>query len=395
MCALLAGCAACGCILPDGAGLAMRTGVLVCLLLSMLGCSSGEASLADPCERSGESCRLQDCPCLVADPTEHCVRLDGCRDDRDCPAGTLCVSRAGGAPELAADLSVCAAPEGEAREGRCAIASQGFDRALVDGFRVNELPLEPVQETSAFTFSPPQDARFVACALFGCRPDVRAGRLDVEDNPVGEIVNYAQCSLSGAAAVFTVSEQSADSLSILAYTPGVDVEHGLCQGACSGRPPDRTLPPRGHHQVTELGVGCWAYDDTRLVGATLVVPVPDEQIPAIPNIDLVLSDCADAAKSTGRSCRQTDSAPELVDAPRFGACFEGKCRPRCVTAGDCPAALPSEACPQPQPTCAHSLDAADWSGLPGFVGVCLYRTCDRDDLLDAGAGGGAGTAGSP
>ncbi|NUQ74225.1 MAG: hypothetical protein HUU21_11770 [Polyangiaceae bacterium] len=336
-------------------------------------------------ETSGlDPCAPDECPCKITDPTEHCVRLDGCRSDRDCPAGTICLPAGDVEPPLVSPFDQCVPPE--AARTRCRIAAGSFDRALIDGFRTNEFRIESIPDTIAFTFSPPPEATIVTCALFGCRPDiVSVSRTDVVGKPAGDILNYEQCSLSGAPQIFNVSPQSTMASESLAFTPSVSPPSAAAseEGVCSFVPDTGALPGR-ERQLIELGVGCWAYDDSRLIAATRIEPVPPDQIAAISNIETILSpDClGHTEKQMGKSCLLDGLQPPLASGPEFGACFDGRCLPRCVTAADCPEHTATKECPHPAPRCLHDGPPAE-NLKPSFLGICDYD-CERDEVGDGG-----------
>lgn len=371
-------------------------------------CGAVHACGTAPVEPTTFDCNPAACSCKISDPIEHCVRLDECRSDGDCPAGTICLDAPGGESTLGPGLDACV-PSTSTRM-RCRISKERFDRALIDGFGVNEFLIEPVADTSSFAFSPTIEVKRVACALFGCRPDVKSvERTDVEGTTSKEIVNYEQCSVSGPPTPFTTLGESTTQSGYRAFTPSVLATAFVTTGKDAPTPCDDVpgaLPAR-ERQLTELGVGCWAYDETRLIAATRITPVPADQIARLTNIETILSaSCArPASERMGKSCLLDGAAPmldgttlSLIDAPQFGACFEGLCNPRCVTASDCPAAVATKGCPHPTATCTRDgPDGIDGPGgmggmsgqgrMPSFVGVCRYTLCDRPAAASAGDAG--------
>lgn len=373
--------------LPAGVHGACPIARALLLPLAAMSCNSALPTTSDPCEPLREACAPGDCLCKVKDPIEHCIRVEGCRDDRDCPGGSVCLARGDAATAELSPLhhDRCVDPTGE---GRCVIASHRFDDALIDGFLVNELPLEPVADTSAFSFSPPPDAFFVACALFGCRPDVRMVSTDIEGNPLGGIVNFTLCSLSGEAQVFDVARRGAQASETFSFTPSVNINL-LCkqeEDVCTEVPAEGALPTR-KRQLSLLGVGCWAYDDTHLIAATHLVPVPLSRISTLANMEQVLSNCSlPGDADNDKSCHLGESEPALLDPPPFGTCSRGECLARCITAADCPFAVATKDCPHPLPTCDHDVSGAPQGGSsPSFVGVCRYSVCDRNDTVEQDA----------
>lgn len=355
--------------------------------LLVAACGTIETPFEDRCARAAALCDAS-CPCTIADPFEHCVRIDGCNDDRDCPSGTFCLPKANAEAQLASeDWSSCVPPDGEPRKKRCHLASASYDRALIDGFAVNEMPLLAVDGTPSFAFSPPANARLVACALFGCRPDVQKNRTDVEDDLVGDVVNFWTCSLSGEAEVSGLTAASTGESEISTYTPSVSAGVGICDAKCEARSGATALAARAR-QVSEISVGCWAYDDSRLVAATRNLPLTRERIQALPNVDVAVVDCTGGEGDEDHACmleaEPTTSGTSGADVPRFGTCLGGRCLPRCVTSADCVVPAATEDCRAPTAACLHGARTAP---TQDFVGVCEVL-CSRPDVAGGGDEGG-------
>jgi hypothetical protein len=130
-----------------------------------------------------------------------------------------------------------------------------------------------------------------------------------------EIANYDACVL--ASRVFTSTTGVFDlNDPTIEYHPSGPPEGGTC--------PSLAGPPR---VISELLVGCWAYDLTRVSAATTLLNVQ-------------AADVFDYGGAFVVSCGPDDdytSCP-LGGSFRFGACLGGSCLPRCIKSTDCPSA---------------------------------------------------------
>lgn len=216
--------------------------------------------LATACDQAPP--RLIDCDVsrrvVVFDPYQHVTCPSACFDDMDCPRGTLCNR-----------------PSAEAR-GTCEIgttALQTSRSALLEGFGVPQMTgkLTPEDDTSLleFTWKRPEGAQYVQCALFACAPAFRTEKamsdplenewLDASPS-TAVIANYDLCVLADS-----LSSEPEGSLN-------------LRDPAIESKPPDALTAVHpstsskcnkyGCAPINDLLVGCWAYDQTRIVAAT-------------------------------------------------------------------------------------------------------------------------------
>lgn len=204
----------------------------------------------------GEQPAPMTCPTpeLVFDPFEHAVCVERCFDALDCTRGTICVKK------------------GDATHGRCVLPSETLETsrsALLDGFGVPIMSadLEDMEEL-ALVWSRPAGARLVQCALLACPPAFRtpygegegpdAQWSDPADGGRVVIANYDRCALASE-----TSTQPAGSFNLRErgnqHKPGRGFE---------APEPDEHCQGYGCAPITELFVGCWAYDDVSVVAAS-------------------------------------------------------------------------------------------------------------------------------
>ncbi len=289
-------------------------GVLLATLLVAAGCAGDAAAPAPLCE---SACRLVMGARTFA---ERCVRVVHCRDAGDCPSGLVCAPRPLAAPDITNPSGIaprqaeCGAGEpdtGNACQVPAPDPPAGRDlRALIDGFGVEAFELVQAAAEAArptFSFEAPAGTRYVVCALFACLPDVRS---DTPDGPK-RIRNDAQCLVARR---------------LYARTSGV-------ADPADFEPPERTatICARGLvRQVTALHVGCWAYGDTALMGASELVTLAPQ------NLDTCEPLVAPVSES-GSKCEGFDGMACALSASgdTFGTCHAGICRLRCTRDADC------------------------------------------------------------
>lgn len=236
----------------------------------------------------------------MADPVPHLVCPDECTRDDECPLGTVCGTPAG------LDSLVCTPPRGPHTPSTA--LSEGFGVPQMNGTLTTvQLPAADgsVQASAELAWRAPSDATVVTCALFACPPVVEHGR----------IVNYDECVLAR-----TVSEQVEGSLSL----GDAEREHprATTDSCADGSTP--VADTAGRVPVTELLVGCWAYDDTSLVAATrLRRPAAEEIFDFHGTFDL---DCR-GDDAEGRTCVLFDGV--------MGTCASAGCHRRCLRDADC------------------------------------------------------------
>jgi hypothetical protein len=241
-----------------------------------------------------------DVPLCVADPVPHLVCLDACERHDDCPLGTVCGAVAGHAEP------VCTPPRGP----------QASSAALVEGFGVPpmeaslatvELPTTDgrVDATAELSWRAPSSTTVVTCVLLACPPSIEGG----------VITRYDQCVMARS-----VSAQPVGSWSLA----DAEREQPLPGAATCVDGSAPVASTDGRFPVTELVVGCWAYDDTGIVAATRL------RRPAVSQIhdfhDSFDLDCQGAA-AEGRTCVLGDGT--------MGSCAQGACHRRCLRDADC------------------------------------------------------------
>lgn len=339
----------------------------VAVVISVVAASAGGCSSDASPDLPLPPC--QACACVVTDPNPHCLHLEGCADNRDCPHGTECsVSSSLTSLSLPDPLRGCVNSY-TSLGTRCELARAGFPDALIAGFLVNEFALSYVEGTSpvAFSWKAPDEARFVVCALFGCRPEFS---YSVEDD-ASSIINWERCVLSSHEP--SVFESSNQAFVPAARDPAdVRISFTSASRVCSMEPHVATTSLM---KLTELGVGCWAYDDVKVIAATRILPIPVADAASYPQL-IATCDNLQPGEALSRwddwSCFIKGTEP-----PTLGTCLGGECRARCITAQDCPSVAQGGAsqkdCPEPRATCLRSHEN-------DYVGIC-DKTCDRDDLL--------------
>lgn len=265
--------------------------------------------------------------CCVADPVQHDVTLRACADDAHCFSGTVCteVPRCeGGAPcgYFASDWPHASDAEqkfltcyGAIGSRVCAVPAtrSGNRQALTKGFRVGSFSLERVAtgqyaDRLAFTWKAPDGAEVVHCALFACRPAVRETVRD--DQRHRDIANYQNCVLAKeifqpASGIFDLTNPA------LAFEPRPPKPADACVEA-------------GPRRISELAVGCWAYDTTELIAATPMEVVDGR---GMYNFQDAFAPACDSP-AEGKACF-------LGGSERIGACHSGQCRELCVDNADC------------------------------------------------------------
>lgn len=267
------------------------------------------AGAAGGCGDEAPAARQAPCddPICVADPVPHLVCPDACERDDDCPQGTVCTVAADGSGPR------CAPPRGP--HAPSTALTEGFGVRPMEGTLVTvELPEVDgrVDAGAELGWRAPGDASVVTCALFACPPVI-------ED---GIIANYDQCVLARA-----VSEQSVGSFALTdaERERPLPATQACADGSepvpdASGHVPDT----EGRFPVTELLVGCWAYDDTHLVAATRLRRPAAAQIHDFHGgLDL---DCRGRG-AEGRTCVLGDGT--------MGSCMRGGCHRRCLRDADC------------------------------------------------------------
>ncbi len=280
--------------------------------LFLLGLVPGLVLLA--CGKEDVSDEPTSCPCScrAVDPVPHCVNTQACETTADCPTGTVCgelpsVIEGQPFPEAVGEDPLSACGSGRPSK-RCQIPRGPSGRqGLTSGFEVplfRLVRLGSAGSFAAFTWLPPEETHVVHCALFACPPVVSEELVD--GRSVFRIDNYEHCVI--AAEVFEPGE-------------GVfDLGDGSL--AFSGQESGATCGQASSRVVQELLVGCFAYDKSKIIGATALEPVtPREIFNFHDQFDLA------CGGEDGRTCMRSETA--------LGVCAGSACRPSCVTKQDC------------------------------------------------------------
>lgn len=279
------------------------------------GCGDDAALRRAPC----------DVPICVADPVPHLVCPDACERDDDCPQGTICGTGSD------ADGPVCTPPRGPHTPSTA--LTEGFGVRSMEGTLVTTTLPAPDGSSAAgaeLGWKAPGSASVVTCALLACPPVV----VD------GTIANYDQCVLARG-----TSEQVVGSFALT----DAEREQPLPETSTCADGSAPAFDTHGRFPVTELLVGCWAYDDTHMIAATrLRRPVAAQIHDFHDGFDL---DCGDAA-AEGRTCVLGDGT--------MGSCVDGACHRRCLRDADCGEGS--------EPGAVGSCDADDRVGL---VSLCM------------------------
>jgi hypothetical protein len=180
-------------------------------------------------------------------------------------------------------------------------------QALTSGFEVPLFRLVRLGSGgafAAFTWLPPEETHIVHCALFSCPPVI--SETSVDGRSVFRIDNYEHCVI--AAELFEPGEGVFD----------------LGDGSLAF-PRQGSVETCGHSSsrvVQELLVGCFAYDKSKIIGATALESVtPKEIFNFHGQFDL------GCGGEDGRTCMRSETS--------LGVCAGGVCRPSCVTKQDC------------------------------------------------------------
>lgn len=306
----------------------------------------GLAAIACTAELQPQVCSIK--------PVDRCVQVhdeyrelyaDTCETHENCQPGFECL------PAVADDgaLSQC--------EGICALSEyngRAHERLLLDGFAAVQFSLAIDESTapSVVSWTTRPEFLFVSCALFTCPPQIYRST----DARTNEIYN-PQCILQGKVFRPETASFRLEPFVDPSAPPKKSTEHPLPPSAC-----DPAEIPERYEQPSEFLVGCWAYGDTDIIGATKLLEID----PAFVHPDLVPDFSTDCSGPTdpGKWCI-------LKQKPRtLGTCHLGECRERCSNG------------PMPTP-CASTI--ADGVEVPraccpcfGDLGVCLDTPTDHE-----------------
>jgi hypothetical protein len=328
----------------------VSVGVLTLVIAAVLSCGTD-----DP-----EDVKYAEGVCCLADPVPHRVTLMDCQDDADCGLGTACLDARDfdqdypHANEPRTTLPNCRGTSQAGKiDGRvCGIPVNrtGNRQALTTGFKVPAFQLTEVvpegrEGVLSYSWKPPKGTEIVHCALFGCRPAVRVARNEVR-GAVYEIANFDQCVLAHelfepGSGVFDPTNPE------LEYHP-TNVDKSGCFTA-------------QERQLSELQVGCWAYDTTDIIAATPLRPIDPRNVF---NYQGIFADCTSAG-SDRKAC-------VVEGTSRIGTCREAGCRDVCVQNRDCD-----------QPDVRARFEKQNAAGGAGAMPlVYVPPICTKPDILD-------------
>jgi hypothetical protein len=271
----------------------------------------------------------------TCDPALRCIKPGPCSINNDCSAGLTC-----GGNRL--NESVC----GGTPNGVCVPRQTAFFNPfeLIDGFRTQAMQVTVAEETPLTLSWETVDARFVACAVFSCAPQV----LTHEGTPVtakkpinAEIYDFDKC----AAYFETVTADTG----IVRLRTAYGGENTCAQ---INKPDSQSV-----RVYDDLLAACWAYDKTMIVAASELIRLnPD----VLAQFESTYGTCQDNAP-----CYRGDITAT------FGLCRDGVCQARCTTDADCLSAARVQDPEAPEPaTCPWScVEVPDSSAK-----VCVPRT---------------------
>lgn len=267
----------------------------IALLLAIAACENYSEPSAIPTE-------CTDGACLV-NPRPHCIR-EACKSDIDCPSGLICLDSQSG---------LCARAESS-----CVADNTATDPSiLIRAFETRAMDLVVDEENLRLTWTRPDDALFVTCAVFTCAPVItdRPQLSDSDNDPIDNKVEYER--IANADACILELHTTDDSRVSLRMTGVLTARVGPTCTASD----DAELRPI----VSMLVAACWAYDTFDLIAASELVPIHPRALAANSLIPQEI-DCA--TEPEPRPC---------YDAARkqFGACSTGQCLPRCTSPRDC------------------------------------------------------------
>ena len=300
----------------------------------------------------------------VFDPYRHEVCPTKCFDALDCPRG-----------------SICAKDEEDATNGFCAIPSTLFQtsqRALLDGFDVAEMPAAlMVGDVYELQWTRPAGAKLVNCALLTCPPAFRVpGGSDewlVPYDPAKVVIaNYDHCAIASEVSsepegAFNLRERDNE------HKPPPEwvAEHEPVPEDECPTPEAATSLSHGCAPVTELLVGCWAYDDTTIVAATQLYEVDAREIYNYKNLFAPQGECVhtdpEGRPETAHEYRVCTYDADAVD-PRLGICAsdapggEPACHLPCLSDCDCMQTPPLNGCRTLRDVHVRGVCAGDTSG---------------------------------
>ncbi|MFZ5890754.1 MAG: hypothetical protein ACOY0T_06850 [Myxococcota bacterium] len=315
----------------------------------------------------------------------------GCDDDRDCPPGSVCGPPSRGEGGAASDdpsaccgrncsecesetlvgvgppsCTTCCKQARQGPAGQCRVPDTLTPSGtLLDGFGVDAFPLwQSDTNGDSFEWQARDDTRYVTCALFACAPRIEDRALVNSDDCVLVRKVYDQ-----SRGVFDLTDPT-----LRRFSKSADCK-AICGADCSTQP-TRAL---AYSFPRNLSVGCWAYGDIDLIGATRLVNVDVKRAASTSSFG-VRPNCEATVRVGTNGKLETvpaDGTSCLLAGDLFGTCWKGHCRQRCVNASSCRPPLPASGndsgASARLPSCAEDTSAGGAASEADHVEYECYR----------------------
>ncbi|MBX3190082.1 MAG: hypothetical protein KF819_23855 [Labilithrix sp.] len=227
---------------------------------------------------------------------------------------------------------------------------------LAGGFDVDELDfkIESPQGTANVNVAwiPPERARTVTCALFSCLPEFSTKEHEGTTRP--RLVTLDHCVL--ASETFNATSREITLAQLTRRKEMCPIEQTEGRKEC--------VPAI----LEQLSIGCWAYDDIKVIAATRLESVDPQRSFVAARF---AADCKQQG-AEGKSCVFADQSP-------FGTCLEGDCLARCLSPDDCAGA----------PLTAEPIETSSDAGIDAATADVDAEVDDTGDASDASPDGGA------
>ncbi len=309
----------------------------------------GLSLLVAACEDKKKEDTGDSCPTIcIRDPLPHRIITKGCWYSSECPAGTICRPKTDeeilkmndtGVKERvslvdAGIVNDCSAEERNINglflttSNTCAlpISEEDHTMKLTGGFGVPEMEIKKTSESGAAVISwiSPKGTQAVTCALFGCVPEFR-----YKDSQC--IDNYDLCMLTARSFPVQTAGTSVFDLGVQSYEHSERLREptspcGLVDG-CQNSMTSSYKYRSNERNITHLLVGCWAYDQTRIINASRLDTIEPWELPDHVDFYVDQSQCGEPGNG--------DKSCSLGKDHEFGSCYKSQCHRRCVSAYDC------------------------------------------------------------
>jgi hypothetical protein len=218
--------------------------------------------------------------------------------------------------------------------------------ALIQGFNTRTMEMQVTPPPGlGFAWTTPQHAAFVACAVFTSNPvfTTREVHNEADDPATSSTVFWQIANADACMLELQATDTSRSSLPI----DGTQ-RHAALPACTADREYDRV--------IDFVAAGCWAYDSSTIIAASELVPI------AVADLATV----APAIPADAKCLHDNDACYDATHA-FFGACFAGKCEPRCTSPEDCEVAGMKLLGRDPASTCPWECRKVPTS----LVGVCV------------------------